>query len=122
MDGSQIANIVTALGTCGLVVVTLWLVKGQLSTATEQLKIRMYLELRREFDGDRLYTARKVFAGQLLDLQPHDEMNLDVLSFFEDMGMLFRRNYLDQEMVWETFGHFAKMWWSASVVSQKFVA
>lgn len=29
------------------------------------------------------------------------------------MGMLVRRNYLDREMIWDTFGHLAKMWWSA---------
>jgi hypothetical protein len=40
-------------------------------------------------------------------------MNQEVLTFFEDMGMLVRRNYLDREMIWDTFGHLAKMWWSA---------
>ena len=35
------------------------------------------------------------------------------MDFFEDMGMLFRRNYLDREMIWDTFSYYARMWWSA---------
>jgi hypothetical protein len=128
---AEMAEIFVAVGTWALVAVTLalawatWqLVKGHLSTAEEQLKIRqstaeeqrkieLYLELRREFDSIRMADVRVLFAGQLLDGKPHDEMDQAILTFFEDVGMLVRRNYLDREMVWETFGHFAKMWWGA---------
>jgi hypothetical protein len=69
--------------------------------------------LRKEFDGAPLILHREQFAAQLLDGKPHEELDQGVFNFFEDVGMLLRRNYLDREMVWETFGHFAKMWWSA---------
>jgi hypothetical protein len=36
-----------------------------------------------------------------------------VMNFFEDLGMLLRRNYLDREMIWDTFSYYARMWWSA---------
>jgi hypothetical protein len=111
MDWLQ--NIV-AVGTWALVAATLWLVKGQISIAKEQRKIQLYLELRKEFDSGPLLYAREIFAGQLLDGKPHDEMNQAVLTFFEDLGMLFRRKYLDREMIWDTFGYFVRMWWSAS--------
>jgi hypothetical protein len=111
---AQIAEIGTALGTWAIAGFTLWLVKGHLSTAKDEHKIQLYLELRKEFESASLLSHRERFAGQLLDGKPHDEMDQGVLNFFEDLGMLFRRNYLDQEMVWETFGHFGKMWWSAS--------
>jgi hypothetical protein len=111
MDWPQI---IVAVGTWALVGATLWLVKGQVSTAKEQRKIQLYLELRKEFDSGSLLAAREKFAGQLLDGKPHGEMNQAVLTFFEDLGMLFRRKYLDREMIWDTFGHFVKMWWSAS--------
>jgi hypothetical protein len=112
MDWRQIAEISVAVGTWAVAGFTLWLVKGQLSIAQEQRKIQLYLELRKEFDGV-LLSAGETLAGQLLDNKPHDEMNEAVINFFEDMGMLFRRNYLDREMVWDTFGYFARMWWSA---------
>lgn len=105
---------IVAVGTWALVAATLWLVKGQVSMAKEQLKIQLYLELRKEFDGHSLLSAREIFAGQLLDGKPYAEMNQAVLTFFEDLGMLFRRDYLDREMIWDTFGYFVKMWWSAS--------
>jgi len=90
------------------------LVHGQVSTAKDQRKIELYLELRKEFDSPALLNAREIFAGQILDGTPHEEMNQAVLTFFEDLGMLFRRKYLDHEMVWDTFGHFVKMWWGAA--------
>lgn len=107
-------EIVVAVGTWALALATLWLVHGQVSTAKDQRKIQLYLELRKEFDGHTLLKAREMFAVQILDGKPHEEMNQAVLTFFEDLGMLFRRKYLDLEMVWETFGYFVKMWWSAA--------
>jgi hypothetical protein len=111
MDWPQI---ILASGTWALVFAPLWLVKGQLPTAKEHVKIQLYLELRKEFDCDPLLKSREIFVSQLLDDKPHEEMNQAVLTFFEDTGMLLCRNYLDREMIWDTFGHFAKMWWSAS--------
>ena len=102
-------EIVVAVGTWALVLATLWLVHGQVSTAKDERKIQLYLELRKEFDSHTLLKAREVFAEQILDGKPHEEMNQAVLTFFEDLGMLFRRKYLDREMVWETFGYFVKM-------------
>jgi hypothetical protein len=115
-SGSRLTamEIVVAVGTWALVLATLWLVHGQVSTAKDQRKIQLYLELRKEFDSHTLLKAREMFAEQILDGKPHEEMNQAVLTFFEDLGMLFRRKYLDHEMVWETFGYFVKMWWSAA--------
>jgi hypothetical protein len=110
MDWAQI-NV--AIATWAVAAFTLWLVRGQLSTAKEQRKLELYLELRKEFDGAQMLSARELLAGQLLDNKPYEEINEAVLNFFEDMGMLLRQNYLDREMIWDTFGYFARMWWSA---------
>src|SRR5262249_3611704 len=112
MDWAQIVETTGAVGTWVVAGATLWLVKGQLFTAKEQQKIQLYLELRREFDG-HLLPAREILAGQLLDEKPHEEINETVLNFFEDMGMLLRRGYLNGEMIWDTFGYYARVWWSA---------
>jgi len=117
MDSSYIAPIAeisTAVGTWVVALATGCLVMGHLWAAKKQRKIALYLELRKEFDSPRLVDACALFAGRLLDGKPHNEMNQEILTFFEDMGMLVRRNYLDRDMIWETFGYFAKMWWSAS--------
>jgi hypothetical protein len=108
-----------AVGTWALVVVTLvsvvvgWRlgrrqIRGQLSVAREQLRVQFYLELRKQFDGPLLH-ERKLLAQQLKAGAPHDEINERVLDFFEDLGMLVRRDYIDREMVWETFSYYAKI-------------
>jgi hypothetical protein len=120
----MITDTAVAAGTWVLAGATWWLARNtlstgkeqhqiQLSTAAEQRKLQLYLELRKEFDSPPLRNARSLFARQLLDCRPHNEMQQEILTFFEDMGMLVRRNYLDREMVWDTFGYLAKMWWSA---------
>ena len=108
-----------AIGTWALVAVTLalvgvtwWLARGQLGVAKEQLTVEIYLELRKEFDGP-LITARKLLAQQLLENRPHYEINEPVLNFFEDVGMLIRRGYLEREMIWDTFSYYTTNWWSA---------
>jgi hypothetical protein len=120
MDAAQISEFNVAVGTWAVAVgtwivagFTLWLVMGQRSAAEKQCKIQLYLELRREFDSDRMLSAREKLARRLLDKKPFEEFDEVVLNFFEDTGMLLRRKYLDREMIWDTFGDFAKMWWSA---------
>jgi hypothetical protein len=106
------AQVIVAAGTWALVAGTFWLVKGQLSVAKEQRQIQLYLELRKEFDGP-LISQRKLLAQALLVSRPYEEINERVLDFFEDMGMLVRRNYVDREMIWDTFSYYATRWWSA---------
>jgi hypothetical protein len=109
----MITDIAIAAGTWALAGATWWLARNtlstakeqhqiQLSTAAEQRKLQLYLELRREFDSPSLRDARALFAHQLLHGGPHNEMQQEILTFFEDMGMLIKRNYLDREMVWDT--------------------
>jgi len=43
----------------------------------------------------------------------HDEIRERVMDFFEDMGMLYRRNYLDREMIRDTFSYYGSGWWNA---------
>jgi len=110
MDWPQIA---VAVGTWALVICTGWLVKRHLSIAKEQAQIQLYLELRKEFDG-YLIEQRKILARKFLDHASADEINEPVLNFFEDMGMLVRRNLLDHDMIWDTFSYYVRTWRSAS--------
>jgi TPR repeat protein len=135
MDWPFLIQIIIACATCFVPLVTWVLVKRQISVAERQLKeqisiakeqskeqtsiakeqvnVQLYLEIRKDFDGDRLVDARERLAKQLLRNTRHDKLQEDVMNFFEDMGMLLRRGYLDRDMVWETFSYYAKMWWSA---------
>ena len=130
MDAVEIGTWALVAGTWALVAVTYWLAKeqlsqvtrlteqqisvveGQLSTAKAQLQIQLYLEFRREFDGS-LLSERKCLSNQLLRAKSHDEIKEPVMNFFQDMGMLLRRDYLDRAIIYATFGYCAKRWWSA---------
>jgi hypothetical protein len=105
-------QITVAVGTWAVAGFTWWLVNRHVSIAKEQAKIQLYLQLRKEFDSEYL-DAAKSLARQLLDDAPHEDINETVMNFFEDMGMLLRRDYLDREMIWDTFGYYARMWWSS---------
>ena len=41
------------------------------------------------------------------------EINERAPDFFEDLGMLVHRDYIDREMVWDTFSYYAIRWWGA---------
>jgi hypothetical protein len=110
MDWPAIA---VALGTWALVLITLALVLITRRIAKEQVKVELYLKLREGFDGARIMAARKALAHQLLNKAPHHEIQEDVMDFFEDMGMLLRRRYVDGDMVWDTFSYYGMGWWSA---------
>ena len=71
--------------------------------------MQFFLELRKQFDGP-LVSERKLLAQQLKSAAPHDEINEPVLDFFEDLGMLVRRDHVDREMVWDTFSYYVKRW------------
>lgn len=94
----------------------------QLKIAKEQLRVNFYLKLRDQFDSLEFRKARQFLAQQLLakDFQQgsmrtpsHEEISETVMNFFEDMGMLYRRNYLDHEMIIQTFSYHGLGWWNA---------
>ena len=39
-------------------------------------------------------------------------MHETVLNFFEDVGLFLRRGYLDNELIWSTFGFYGVRWWA----------
>ena len=57
--------------------------------------------------------ARAELARQILRHAPHEEIQEEAMNFFETLGMLLRRGYLDREMVWGDFSFHAVRWWHA---------
>lgn len=98
--------------------VQVWL---QNKTTREQLRVNFYLELRKQFDSPEFRRARGYLAQQFLakDFQEgiittptHDEIQETVMNFFEDMGTLLRRGYLDSELITDTFSYYGLGWWN----------
>jgi Domain of unknown function (DUF4760) len=97
-----------------LVVVTFWMAWRQSEAMRTDLRARFLLTFIDRFDGSRLLKARKELAHRLLTNASRDQIEETVLNFFEDMGLFLRRGYLDEELIWSTFGFFAVRWWSGS--------
>lgn len=60
-----------------------------------------------------LSSTRRYAAKQLLDKTPAAELER-VLDFFDTIGLLVRREVLDEEFAWHTFYWPAGNYWSAS--------
>jgi hypothetical protein len=104
---------VTAIGTCVLVVITWWAFWRQLGLAREQMRVEIQLKQEDRFDSEPMVQARSSLARLLLRRAAHEEIQEDVMNFFETIGMLLRRRYLDREMVWADFSFHALRWWTA---------
>lgn len=104
---------ITAIGTWGLVLATWWLVKKQSQASRDELRVKFQLSFEDKFEGRPMIHERKSLAKQLLDSTPHDQIQEDVMNFFESAGTLLRRGYLDKEMAWVGFGYYVFRWWNA---------
>jgi hypothetical protein len=110
-----------SLGTWALVGVTLWIawkqtviLRRQSEAQQTDLKVRLQLTFIDRFDKQAMMEHRKRLAQHLLSSSPHEEIPERVMDFFEDLGLFIRREYLDEELIWSTFGFYAVRWWAAS--------
>jgi hypothetical protein len=72
----------------------------------ESDKITHLLELVKEFDQEPLATYRKELAYKRLHTKEDDPYELyRILDFFETVGRLSERGYLDDEDIWHQFGY-----------------
>ena len=86
----------------------------QMEALHSDLRLRLQLTFMDRFDNDRMKAHRKALAEHLLTHVAPDQIQERVMDFFEDMGLFLRRGYLDEELLWSTFGFYAVRWWAAS--------
>ena len=89
-------------------------VSQQLKMSRDDLKARLQITYEEKFDSPALVSERKKLAHQLLTNSPHAEIQEAVLNFFESLGMLLRREYIDLDMTWSAFSFHIVRWWSAT--------
>lgn len=78
----------------------------QIKEARQQAKVQHLLELANQFDQEPMATYRRALAQKRLKHEDDDPMELyRLLDFFETVGLLVNRGYLDEEDVWSEFGH-----------------
>jgi hypothetical protein len=104
---------ITAVGTWALVLATWWMVWKQSQTSRNELKVKLQMSLEDRFESSAMIAKRKRLAAQLLMNAPHEQIQEDIMNFFESVGVLLRRGYLDKEMAWVGFGYYGIRWWNA---------
>jgi hypothetical protein len=98
------------LATWALVLATVWLVRETIHDSQIQLRGSLHQGFTERFD--KLSAQRQQLATTLLAGKPPARKSYEsVMNFFEDLGLYLRRDYLDEEMVWNTFGYHAAGWW-----------
>jgi len=104
----------TALASWAIVFVTGYWIREQVRLGRKDLKVRLQTNYEEKFEGQTLISERKKLAEQLLEQAQHEEIQESVMNFFESVGLLLRKGYLDKEMVWSGFAFYVIRWWSAS--------
>jgi len=92
------------VGTWVLVVGTLLLMYWQTRTSQRLNSANAVMALRERFDSAHMRAARRHLSERLLAHAPDDISSVEVLTFFELVGMLTHRGLLDADLVWEAFG------------------
>jgi hypothetical protein len=77
----------------------------ELSQKRQSDKIRHLLEKEREFERDPIARWRRVCAEKRLKGEEFPSEGQDLLNFFETIGLLVRRKFLDEHDVWSCFGY-----------------
>ena len=78
-----------------------------------EIGTRLYLEMTDRLDSRKMRAARKRLALQILRKAPDDEIDEDVMNFYEDMGALFFKGRMDEVLSYSGFSYDAIRWWAA---------
>ncbi|MBZ5628397.1 MAG: hypothetical protein LAO06_05965 [Acidobacteriia bacterium] len=109
---------VTATATAALVLTGMFALVFaylQINEARDEARVQHLVQLVRDFDQPPMVDYRKKLAAKRIDSVKEQLRSLDVddppgemydlLNFFEEVGMLAKRGYLDKKDVWDSFGY-----------------
>lgn len=104
----DIAEWATAFFTAVIAVTGCWALiyaKSQLKQAREADRVQHLLRFVELFETEPLVSNRKGMAAKRLkDVREPPELD-NILNFFETIGMLVKRGYLDEHDVWSSFSY-----------------
>ena len=106
MDVKALADAVSSLATAVIAVtgvLALIYASEQLKQSRETEKVKHLVEFTREFDSELMCEWRKSLAEKWLKGDEYPDETQRLLDFFETVGLLVRRGYLDAHDVWNTF-------------------
>jgi len=105
---NAVCNAITAGGTVTLAVTAIWALvyaRRQLEQAHESDSVRHLVRFIEQFEGEPLVGYRRVVAEKRIRGTSYPAEAQHLLNFFETIGLLVRRKYLDVKDVWSSFGY-----------------
>jgi hypothetical protein len=108
MDFKVVIDSVSAVATSVIAITAVWALvyaHKQLKQARESEKVKHLIEFNTEFDCNPMAQWRKSVAEPRLKGVAFPDEALRLLDFFDTIGLLVRRGYLDEDDVWSTFGY-----------------
>jgi hypothetical protein len=103
-----VVDTVTAGATLAIAVTGAWALiyaSRQLKQSREDEKVRHLVEFSKEFDSEPMVTWRRKVAESRLQGEAFPDEAFRLLDFFETIGLLVRRGYLDEDDVWSMFSY-----------------
>ena len=108
MDLTLIADCTTAAATAviaGTGLCALIYASRQLAQAREAEKVKHLIEFIQEFEREPMVQYRKTVAEKRVRGTIYPPEAQKILDFFETIGLLVRRGYLDEDDVWNSVGY-----------------
>ncbi|MHB0961116.1 MAG: DUF4760 domain-containing protein [Pirellulaceae bacterium] len=103
----------TAVGTWGLVGVTLWMAERQRKLTLTDLQVRRQLLFMDRWESKPIRKERVILARQLLANDPDAKIREIILEFWESVGTYWLKGYLLEDLVWTDFAYYVTRWWAA---------
>ena len=76
------------------------------------LKTRLHFTFMERFNADPMKGDRRLLAENLLSTAPPDKISQDIMNFFEELHLFLNDCYLNEELIWSTFGFASVRWWA----------
>lgn len=86
-------------------IVALWVADSQLKENRAEAQVQHLLALTQQFEQEPMATYRRGLAEKRLKNEQDPDELYAVLDFFETVGLLVNRGYLNESDVWDTFGY-----------------
>jgi hypothetical protein len=104
------------LATWVLVVGTIASVWIQFVLTRRTLTADLFTRLNEKWDGPTMRARRRTLASELQKQPAQDVAPTtveDVIDFFEDLGAMLRKHWLDEDSVWNSFSVSCRYYWKA---------
>jgi hypothetical protein len=107
------ATFVLAILTSAVAWFTYQLAKESKESSYRQIGVQTWLEMQKRFDSNEIVNQRKILVGKMKNYKKsdHHKISETVLNFFEDVGILYKKELIDKDLTDSSFSFHASRWY-----------